>query len=346
MVAALKHNDRICRIQLLSLPGSQLEKILAAIQQPFPELTRLAIGLEESDTAPVAPDSFLGGSAPRLQEIRLVRIPFPGLPELLLSATHLVKLYLLQIPDSGYISPEAMVTCLSVLTSLEHLKIEFESAQSRPDPKGPPPLTRALLPALAVLNFQGDSEYLEDLVAWVDAPLLEYFHITFFHQLIFDTPRLKQFISRTPKFKAHDEACVDFYDWGVSVHFPQTFDGQLELEILCELLDLQLPSLLQVCSLSFPQAFIPSVEHLCIRILEGFTAVKDLYMSCRITTWVVPALQELVGERVTEVLPALQNIFLEEPLPSGPAWEAIEQFTSARQLAGHPIAVSRWEKRR
>ena len=31
-------------------------------------------------------------------------------------------------------------------------------------------------------------------------------------------------------------------------------------------------------------------------------------------------------------------------IPSGPVQEAIEQFVAARQLAGHSLAISRWER--
>jgi hypothetical protein len=74
--------------------------------------------------------------------------------------------------------------------------------------------------------------------------------------------------------------------------------------------------------------------------------VKDLYISRELVPHVTPTLQELqvVGERVTEVLPALQSLFLEGPLPSGPVQEIIGQFISARQLAGRPIAVSHWKR--
>jgi hypothetical protein len=67
------------------------------------------------------PDSFLGGSTPRLQYLSLDNIPFPGLPNLLLSAIHLTNLFLVDIPLSGYFLPEAMLTALSALTSLEEL---------------------------------------------------------------------------------------------------------------------------------------------------------------------------------------------------------------------------------
>jgi len=62
-----------------------------------------------------------------------------------------------------------------------------------------------------------------------------------------------------------------------------------------------------------------------------------------LTPSIAPALQELVGERVTEVLPALQSLFLRGSHPSGPVRKAIRKFVTARQLAGHPIIVSRWD---
>jgi hypothetical protein len=119
------------------------------------------------------------------------------------------------------------------------------------------------------LQFKGVGEYLEDLVARIDAPLLNKLAITFFHQLIFDTPQLMQFVSRTPKFKTHDETRVVFSDWDVSVTVPQTFDGRLHLKFLCGHSDWQLSFLEQVCSSTFPQALIPAVENLYI-IEDGF----------------------------------------------------------------------------
>ena len=44
-------------------------------------------------------------------------------------------------------------------------------------------------------------------------------------------------------------------------------------------------------------------------VLRPFTAVKDLF-----TPRIAPALKELVGERATEVLPALRTLFFEVPL--------------------------------
>jgi hypothetical protein len=55
-------------------------------------------------------------------------------------------------------------------------------------------------------------------------------------------------------------------------------------------------------------------------------------------------LQELVEERVIEVLPALQCLFLEKLYPSRTVQEEIAKFLDARKLAEHPITVSFWER--
>ena len=80
-----------------------------------------------------------------------------------------------------------------------------------------------------------------------------------------------------------------------------------------------------------------------MELLHSFTAVKGLYIYQYFAPLIAPALQELVGEGVTEVLPALRTFFLEKTLPSRPVQEGIRQFVAARQLAGHPITVSPWE---
>ena len=361
IIAALEHNDRISELFIDSkIPSPEREEVVAALQQPFPELKHLHFA-SRNETGPVVPASFLGGSAPGLQVLGLDRILFPGLLNLLLSSTHLVHLSLWKIPHSGYISPEAMLTGLSVLTCLESLIMRFESPRSRPDRsiRRPPPRSRIILPVLTRLLFKGVGDYLEDLVARIDTPLLDKLTITFFHRLIFDSPQLSQFISRTPKFKAHGTASVDFSKYDVTVTLPQTFDGELELKISCRQTDWQLSSVAQVCSSSFPQVLIPNVERIYIQsesqwqddiennqwleLFHPFTAVTDLYLSSGLTPHLAPTLQELVGERVTEVLPALQTLFLEEPVQSGSVQEAIEQFVAARQLAGRHLAVSRWE---
>ena len=106
------------------------------------------------------------------------------------------------------------------MTRLETLTIKFVFLQPRSDDisRRFPPQTRTLLPVLTMLCFKGEGEYLDDLVARVDSPLLDNLSITFFPP-IFDTPQLAQFISRTLKFKAHDEARVVFPIMPFRSHF-------------------------------------------------------------------------------------------------------------------------------
>ena len=367
IIAALEHNDRVCGIDVRGIPSPQVGKILVAMQQSFPMLTKLDLQFEYA-TEPTVPASFLGGSAPRLQELFLKRIPFPGLPKILLSATQLVVLSLRKIPYSGYIPPEALVACLSALTRLNQLEIGFESPRCLPDQKTrrPPQRIRTFLPVLTNWWFKGVSEYLEDLLARIDAPLLNYFDIVFFHQLIFDTTHLTQFISRTPNFQEHIYTSVGFFTHYVSISLLWTSGGWLTLRISSRQPDWQLSSLAQFCNSSVSRVLIPAVERLHIlnghspqpqwqddieniqwlELLRPFAAVKVLHICEEFTARIAPVLQELVGERVTEVLPTLQNLFLEETLPSGPVQEAIEGFVAARRLASHPIAISLWERAR
>jgi hypothetical protein len=83
---------------------------------------------------------------------------------------------------------------------------------------------------------------------------------------------------------------------------------------------------------------------LWLQLLLPFTAVKNLYLSKQFAPGIAAALQELVGTRITEVLPCLQNIFVEKLRPSGPFQENIGQFVAARRLSDHPIAISDWHQ--
>ena len=154
IVVALEQSDRVNEIRLGRVSSLYLSKVSAAMQEPFPTLTYLDLWPYE-ETSLVLPNSFLGGSASRLQVLWLNRIPFPGLPNLLLSTTRLVDLHLREIPHSGYFSPKTMLTALSVLTSLRSLRLGFLSPQSHPDLESQlsPFQTHSFLPVLTSLDW-------------------------------------------------------------------------------------------------------------------------------------------------------------------------------------------------
>ncbi|KAN0126549.1 hypothetical protein V8E52_000189 [Russula decolorans] len=262
-----------------------------------------------------------------------------------------------------------MVTCLSMLTSLEELKFEFHSHQFSPDRESrrPPPPTRSVLPALKTFSFKGVKEYLEELVARIDAPRLDRLLTTFFNDINFNTPEFDQFISRTPTLGAYDEARLIFHLRGAQVRLcqfqPERSDHRIaEVHILCQVSNWQLSFLAQICTLSL-QPFL-TMENLYIHedlesppnwtddientewlnLLLPFTAVKNLYLCKRISPRITPALQELAGARTTEVLPTLRNVLLEGFQLSEPVQEGIAQFISARRLTNHPVATSVWNR--
>jgi hypothetical protein len=367
IIAALRQSYRICEVSL-DLAGWQLEEVTATMQVSFPKLTVMELISIDETPQLVIPDSFLGGSAPRLRSFELSGISFPGLPKLLLSSTHLVDLVLFNIPESGYISPEAMVALLSVLSSLESLYLEFQPPQSLPDweSRSLSPPKRSILPALDEFYFKGDTEYLEDLVILLDAPRLHYMDINFLSQIDFDCPRLVQFIDCTPALGPRDEAHVQFDNSTASVKLRYRtskfgFDHLL-ISIPCREPDLQLSSVAQVCNSCFPPP--STVEDLYIErgyrqlvwkndaientlwleLLLTFSAVKDLYLSKEFAPDIAAALEELVGARIIEVLPSLQNIFVEglRVKPSGRFQENIWQFAGARRQSDHPITISDW----
>jgi len=171
-MAALEHPTRVCEIKLYDVTGPQLERIATLMRVSFLALTYLSVWSECFDV-PILSAEFLGGSAPRLQELILSRIPFPTLPILLSTASDLVTLKLLDIPQTGYISPESMVAALAMLTRLRTLHIGFQSPGSRPDQTSLSPVTRTVLPALISFRFHGAREYLEDFAARIDAPRLD-----------------------------------------------------------------------------------------------------------------------------------------------------------------------------
>ena len=374
VIATLKHSDRIRQIEIFLYPFTtlEIEKFWTAMQVPFPELAVLYLSpspLNRGSHVPVLPDSFLGGSVPCLRYLFLRSIPFPGIPKLLLSATHLVQLRLRSIPHSGYISPEAMATCLSALTSLQLLNLGFESPESCPDLETQPPFlpTRFVLPSLTDFRFKGACEYLEVFLARIDAPQVYKLLITFFNDIDFDTPELTQFIGRTSILGAYNEARLIFDDRKAVVTLshppkPSNHTRMVQVDVLCQSDTWQFSFLAQMCTLSL-RLFL-TMENLYIYekpysrlhwkddiedtewldLLHPFSAVKSLYLCKRFAPRIAPALQELTGERTTEVLPALQNLFLEGFRSSKPVQEGLIRFISARQLTNQPVVISVWDR--
>ena len=373
IISALRQKNRVCKIYYFDgqFPNFLLKEI-SAIDEPFQALTSLELS-SFAHSVPVLPDSFLGGSAPRLRSLHLDGIPYPSIGKLLSSTTNLVRLCLWRIPHSGYIAPETIVPFLSTSSRLESLDLGFEYPRSRAQraSRHPPPLIRVVFPNLIFLGFRGDIEYLEDILSQIEAPILNQSYFCPFNQLVFVTPQLGHFFRRTETFMTTRTAHVAFSSRAVMVKLsgPKEMANNnseaLRLEISCKPLDRQLSAVAQVLN-SFLSS-LPTLESLEIAVyrkhrrleyeidviqwrefLHPFTSVKYMTLEPEDSVRLVaPALQELSRERATEVLPALQNLFLGmyRWQPSGPVKESIEQFIATRQLYGHPLTVHYWESK-
>ena len=190
------------------------------MQEPFPLLTSLHLVVGAEIEFAIT-DAFLGGSAPRLRKVSLRSVRFPTLPSLLSSTTHLVNLELESIPitDSGHwlISPEAMVTCLSVLTRLQTLRITVQCG-FHPPSQPLPELAPTIFPSLTYFILDGPHDYFRDLIARVDAPRLDSVYFYFWGEPVLDIPRLTQFIKRTEMSKFPLRLDMYFVTVKVGVH--------------------------------------------------------------------------------------------------------------------------------
>jgi hypothetical protein len=362
ILAAFECRDRISDIFICNdVTRSPLDYLMTMLDKPFPILTEChLISSQFVKPMPALPETFLGGSAPHLRSFTLSNIPFPAFPYFILSSTQIQRLTLINIPDSGYISPEMMATCLAVLPNLRDLSIEFRSA-SRPVQRPLPPLERALLPTLTSLSFEGGIEYFEDFIARIDTPQPTLLNLTFFADFISETPQLNDFMNRMERA---NRANLQLDDWGIRMGLESQAQFQSELGIKCNGLDRQLSLMMQTFIQRLP--LLSHVEHFeicepsygiylrgqesqegdpdlgCLQLLELFRlliSVQSLYVSKRFVPHVTATLKELTGEMTMEVLPALHSLSLEGLQPSGPVQDAIQSFVTARQLSNHPIVI-------
>jgi hypothetical protein len=171
VIAALEQRDDVYVIELEDLPSPLLEKLATTMQETYPSLQYVLLWAGD-DTAPVLRKEFLGGSAPCLEKFWLRGIPFPDAPQLLLSTRDLVHLRLEKIPDSGYFSPEAMITALSTCRKLEVLHIDF-IGNPYPDLTSQEiaSLTHVSLPALIGFVFEGHGKYFHSLFPRIECRL-------------------------------------------------------------------------------------------------------------------------------------------------------------------------------
>ena len=366
VAAALRLNHRVSRIYFEKISTPAWETFAPLMEHSFPVLRYLWVQLYLPIENTIS-RSFLGGSAPSLQDLVLIGVPFQALPELLLYTTNLVRLWYDNIPRSGYILPQAMVTSLSPLTRLESLSLTFPSPHSLQGRliRVPSPHAHALLPTLTYFRYQGGVEYIEELLAQIDAPLLVSIVLTLFHQEVLDVSQLAKFVRCANKLSLVNRAEVAPRRSCISVIFSQELlvgrvdPKTLKLYLGCHKSDMPLSYIAQFCSSCLPTFSQFEFLHIYVpphdtwqdfividdqdsqwpELLRPFNPVKNLHLSKHVASRVVQVLRGRSTGRVMELLPALEAIFISDLERFGPVMEAISDFADARQLSGHPVSI-------
>ena len=362
VIAALEHPNRVSRISLL-VNKSQLGESAALMQEPFTVLTHLSItsrcGIVQS-----LPDGFLGGSAPSLQQVQLCGILYPALPVLLLSASNLVDLRLLNIPPTGYIAPETMVSHVAASPKLETLYIGFSDVASFPDLIISPPITRTVLPALCNFSFSGKFKYLEDFVSRIDAPQLNSISVYYRQRDIginFDVSQLPKFINRSENLKRSlSQHCKIMVDQdiitlcvgratsergnpnpGISVHLVTEEQSLGSANIL----GFMSPILSDIVHCTIDAMYFMLESGLgrddldCLQLLRQLSSLQTLIVLNKIGGIISRVLGHIDVGTITETLPALQLLCIEEEEEEEEYRHtpSVHMFLAIRRDSGHPV---------
>ena len=337
IIAALTHTDRVRSISLMVT--SSVLKRLSAIKRPFLELEDLV--LLSRDTVPlILPSAF--GWGPRLRRLHSTRIAFPALLHLLHSSRNIVDLQLHEVLDHWPFSPEELTNALSGMAQLQALSLHFPSVAKHLSPHA---RSRIVLPALTRFNFRGISQYLEGLVARINAPRLRDIKVTFFNEFIFELPALKVFVDQIDVHKSHRRAQIILSERAISLSLTRPGAPTcLKFQLFGEQLALQLPFISQICICY--SAFLFNVEDLHIdattsskwedpfetknwlEIINSFPGVKWFHVSGNISTNIVRSLDQV--DRWRDPLPpSLFKLPIRQP---GPHHASLLSFNQGNRL--------------
>ncbi|KAH9068255.1 hypothetical protein EDB83DRAFT_2551502 [Lactarius deliciosus] len=350
IMAALKQSDRVNSI-CLTVTSSLLEK-LSAIEGSFSQLEELVLVSRDS-VRQTLPSAFQWG--PRLRCLHSTRVAFPALLHLLNSSRNLVDLQLHKVINPLRFSPEALTDALSGMLQLRSLSLHLLSTANYTAldlAPPPPPEERVVFPVLTSLNFRGIAEYLEGLVARIDASCLGDIEVTLFDKFIFDPSKFSEFIKRIEIQKSHLRADILSSTRAISISFTRPeAPTRLKLQVSCKPFARKFSYMARICNgLS---TFLLSVEHLRIsetrpprgrddidrdewaEIIYYFGGAKWVHVAGDHSTNIVRALDLRHG-----LLPALQKLHIAQPGPRhAPLREAVVSLMTSRRLSGHSLAV-------
>ena len=361
MYLGLQQHDRVRQV-VLQAPSSKLRMWLEPMNKLFPilgELSLLSTATDSEKMSQALPELL---QAPKLHRLSLHGISLPKGLSLISSTTALSTLSLTHIRESSYVPPGHLLARLQGLPHLEELSIGFAIPIPLPSSEGEllsVPITPVTLPTLRRLKFRGEHDYLNNLIAQINTPLLERLTISLLFDLDFTLVNLTKFIQRTEGLGCH-VARVIFNKDGASIdagNDEQRVIGNFGLHVDCKPLDWQINSAAQVCSAL--GKFLSSAEELTLdldvdgmpsdwedsldgmlwhEILLPFTGVKNLHIGSSLTLQLSRSLESVTGGLALELLPELEE--LEAQLEIGLSKNMFFMFVETRESVGRPVHLS------
>ena len=309
----------------------------------------------------VLPDVFLKGHAPRLHTLVMIGV-FPlSLSSLLLFPTRLTWLILDGIPDASYLPPRELLIHLGNMPKLQYLSIGILSATRHRRLAGDVnPPDRVALPCLKKFHFRGVCTYLESLVTNLDAAAVYEFVFNFFYQPGYTILHVSAFLRRTKRF-GFDGIRINFWPHGIAITatpaISPTPQDVLCFRILCDRLDFQVASAVQICRALGPN--FGNMEDLFVRyshdqlppqwykevhpalwreLLSQFRGMKTLWISSAL----VPEVTSAMGYdtlQLFEDLPILAWVVVEihGDDPSTTAADSLSELLARVRSLGGPV---------
>lgn len=347
ILLALQHHDRVRSISfygwgLGNVPMTR--KMLTALDNVFPNLEALSLRSGNNHTTRGLPDNFV---APRLRSLNLRNIAISATSLFLTNATNVIILQIEQFPPFGDLNPRNLVMLFSSLPQLESLSTNFSFYPTHMATWEHTQITRIVLPRLWRFKYQGHIGYLENLLALINAPLLQYFYVACFWKSTFFSPPISEVIGaiqgldfQTAEVSINPKGVhIAFHSAQPSVSLPSftftfyTVHNRPDSPLMAQIYS-AIPALPSVHGLVLKSNQKVCNEH-WYSILQLFAGVRTLRTDISLAADLSDALRHGNGAAMKYLLPMLSELVVvsQDDLVDGP----IISFVHELRLIGHHI---------
>jgi hypothetical protein len=318
--------------------------MLTALDKTFPTLEALSFRSGNKHTTRGLPDNFV---APRLRSLKLRNIAISAKSLFLTNATNVIILQIEQFPPFGDLNPRNLVMLFSSLPQLESLSITFSFYPTHMTSWEHTQTTRIVLPRLWRFKYQGHIGYLENLLALINAPILQYFYVACFWKSTFFPPPISEVIGaiqgldfQTAEVSINPKGVhIAFHSAQPSVSLPSftftfyTVHNRPDSPFMAQIYS-AIPALPSVHGLVLKSNQKVCNEH-WYSILQLFAGVRTLRTDISLAADLSDALRHGNGAAMKCLLPKLSELVVvsEGDLVDGP----IISFVHELRLIGHHI---------